>query len=364
LSNRFRVAALTGGTVLALALPVAAQAATQTVYAGAPGAVIKKLHPPKALSQIADVNAFFPNKLTIHQGDKVRFSVQGFHTVNFPAKGTPAAELIAPTGNKIAGQNDAAGQPFWFNGQAELGFNPALFQSEFGKTVTYTGKNSVESGLPTGDGKIPPVTVKFTKKGTFTYYCNVHPGMKAQIKVVAARAKAPTKKAVAKTVVNQAKKAVKIATRLLQTKVPAGIVEIGPSGPGGVELFKFAPSSLSIPVGTTLRFQMPTASRDDHTATTGPGNPETEPNSYIGQLAGSFQSPQINQAALYPSDGPGAPASLTPSSHGNGFWNSGVLDTSSATPLPTNNSVRFNAAGTYTFYCLIHPFMKATITVK
>lgn len=364
MSNRFRVAALTGGVVLALALPVAAQAATQTVYAGPPQAVFKKLHPPAALNQIADVNAFFPNKITIHRGDKVRFTVLGFHTVNFPAHGSPAAELISPTGNKISGQNDALGQAFWFNGQDELGFNPALFRSEFGKTVTYNGRNSVESGLPTGEGNIPPLTVKFTKKGTFTYYCNVHPGMKAQVKVVAARAKAPTKKAIAKTVVNQAKKAIKLATRLLHTTVPAGVVEVGPAAPGGVELFKFAPSSLTIPVGTTLRFQMPSASRDDHTATTGPGDPEREPNSYLGQLAGSFQSPQIAQAAIYPSDPPGAPASLTPSWHGNGFWNSGVLDTSSATPLPNNNSVRFNAAGTYTFYCLIHPFMKATITVK
>ena len=41
-----------------------------------------------------------------------------------------------------------------------------------------------------------------------------------------------------------------------------------------------------------------------------------------------------------------------------------VLDASSATPLASNNSVRFDAAGTYTFYCLIHPFMQATITVQ
>ena len=364
MSSRFRLAALTGGTVLALVLPVAAQAATQTVYMGAPGAIIKKLHPPKALNQIADVNAYFPNKITIHQGDSVQFVNQGFHTVNFPAKGSPPADLIAPTGNKISGANDAAGSPFWFNGQDELNFNPALFQSEFGKTLTYNGRNSIESGLPVAPGRIPPLTVKFTKKGTFTYYCNVHPGMKAQIKVVAPKAKAPTKKQVLKTVVNQAKKAVTIATRLLHTTVPAGVVEIGPAGPGGVELFEFAPSSLTVPVGTTLKFQMPAASRDDHTATTGPGNPEQEPNSYLGQIAASFQSPQISQLAIFPSDPPGAPASLTPTLHGNGFWNSGVLDTSSATPSPNNNSVRFSQAGTYTFYCLIHPFMHTTITVK
>jgi plastocyanin len=41
------------------------------------------------------------------------------------------------------------------------------------------------------------------------------------------------------------------------------------------------------------------------------------------------------------------------------------LDSSSTTPaLPSSNSVTFSTAGTYTFYCLIHPFMKGTVTVQ
>jgi plastocyanin len=40
-----------------------------------------------------------------------------------------------------------------------------------------------------------------------------------------------------------------------------------------------------------------------------------------------------------------------------------VLDTSSATPLPSSNAVTFTAPGTYQFYCLIHPFMHGTVTV-
>ena len=41
------------------------------------------------------------------------------------------------------------------------------------------------------------------------------------------------------------------------------------------------------------------------------------------------------------------------------------MDRSSTTPaLPSSNAVTFAAPGTYQFYCLIHPFMHATITVQ
>ena len=41
-----------------------------------------------------------------------------------------------------------------------------------------------------------------------------------------------------------------------------------------------------------------------------------------------------------------------------------AVDTASGTPLTSNNSVRFGAPGKYDFYCMIHPFMKATVTVQ
>jgi len=117
-------------------------------------------------------------------------------------------------------------------------------------------------------------------------------------------------------------------------------------------------------VGTTLTFRMQAASFEAHTATTGPGDPGAETPSYLQELAKSFEAPVIDPRATYPSDQPGAPAVLTPTLHGNGFWNSGAIDASAATPLQDSNSVTFGAAGTYTFYCLIHPFMKATVTVS
>jgi plastocyanin len=35
-----------------------------------------------------------------------------------------------------------------------------------------------------------------------------------------------------------------------------------------------------------------------------------------------------------------------------------------ASPLPSSNTVTFGAPGTYTYYCMIHPFMKGTVVVQ
>ena len=90
------------------------------------------------------------------------------------------------------------------------------------------------------------------------------------------------------------------------------------------------PSAVTVPTGTTLTFRMHPASYDVHTATTGPGNPETEPSSYLGQIAASFKRAGRSTRGRLPERAarPTA-ATLTPALHGNGFWNSGVLDTAS-----------------------------------
>ena len=133
---------------------------------------------------------------------------------------------------------------------------------------------------------------------------------------------------------------------------------------GRHELYAMLPATQTVRVGTTLKFSMSTLTFEDHTATFGPGDPEHDPGSYLGTLAASFNPPVFAPEAVCPSESPGTTGSLSPTLHGNGFWNSGVMDTSSATPLPNSNSVTFTAPGTYTYYCMIHPFMKGTIVVQ
>jgi plastocyanin len=345
-----------------LAVPVGANAATKSVSLGLPAASQKTFQKTGS-----DVNAYFPAKATIHVGDSVKFGISGeFHTVDIPARGSGAAPFIVPSTQKAAGANDAAGNPFWFNGQPLLRFNPIVLKSLFGKSVSYTGSKRIESGAPLAN-KIKPMTVKFTKPGTYTYFCDIHPGMKGSVKVVSKRSSVPSAKADKAAVKRQLATALKTAAKLPKTVVPAGVVDVGGSGPGGVEYYGMLPGTVTVKTGTTLTFQISSASFEDHTASFGTDNPEVPPSKagYLGKLAQTFQGAgPFDPIATYPSDPPGTPATLNPATHGNGFWNSGVMDRSSATPLPPSNRVTFDTPGTYTYYCLIHPFMKGTVTVQ
>src|SRR5690348_11856584 len=170
-----------------LLFPVAAQAKTSLVFMGVPTrkaqkqlAAIATKSDPRAFM---DINDFFPHGVTIHVGDKVRFVPTGFHTVDLPRKGKAPLPLISPTGTLVSGQTDAAGQPFWFNGKLpNVAFTPALLKSGFGKAFKYSGRKAVRSGLPLGPPK--PLTIKFTKAGTYRYFCNIHAGMSGVVRVV------------------------------------------------------------------------------------------------------------------------------------------------------------------------------------
>jgi plastocyanin len=353
--------AVAATALCACAAPSAAQAATKSVFMGTPPSSQKAI----GEQQQSDANAFFPKSVAIHVGDKVKFAPVGFHTADFVAKGKKPAPLVSPTGQKAV-ENDAAGNPFWFTtaGMDALSFTPSLANGLFGKSVTFDNTKNVESGLPLAD-KPKPFTITFKKAGSFTYLCDVHPGMKGTVKVLPKSKPVPSAKADAKALKAQVDAALKTAKALANTTSPANTISVGASGAGGIERFAFFPNTLTVPTGTTVTFKMSPKSYDLHTATTGPGDPEKEPTSYLGKLSASLQSPAFDPAAIYPSDQPGAPASLTPTSHGNGFWGSGFMDASSATPtLPASNAVMFAAPGTYTFYCLIHPFMKATVTAS
>jgi plastocyanin len=361
LTSKIKALALTAGAA-ALLPAAAAHAATKTVTMGEPAKFAKKFENKYS----SDVNDFFPHGVKIHVGDKLRFVPVGFHTADFPAKGAGALPLATPTGQKATGVNDQAGAPFWFNGQDLLQFNPALGKGLFGKTASYNGSKRVKSGLPLSN-KPKPFTVKFTKTGGFTYYCNVHPGMKGKVTVVAKSKPVPTAKSDAAVVSRMVKRDIKYAKAAAKATVPAGKVDVGSSGSHGVDYYGFLPGTVTINHGASLTFRMTAGSLEDHTATTaqGPNDPNTNPSSYLGQLSQGFQgNAPLDPRGTYPSDPAGTPANLSPTYHGNGFWNTGVMDNSSATPFPGSGTVTFAQPGTYEFYCLIHPFMHGTVIVK
>lgn len=339
---------------ITLAVPAAAQAKTKDVSVGAPAATAKKL------GELVTTNAFYPSKLTVNAGDSVRFVPAGFHNVDIPKQGGTGIPFIVPTGQKVAGSLDAAGAPFWFNGQDAMSLNPELFGAAgYGKKFTYTGAKAVNSGLPAENPK--PMTVKFTKAGSYTVLCDLHPGMKATVKVAKKGAKVPSAKQDAAALKKQTDADVKNAKGLGTKTQGANTVALGVAAKGGLEYMGMVPASLTVARGTTVKFVMTKGSYEAHTASFGPGD-INDGSSYIGAIAKSFESPAIDPKGLYPSDV--TPVSLSGATHGNGFWSSGVLDADSKSPLPGEASVKFDTAGTYTFYCLIHPFMQGSVTVQ
>jgi plastocyanin len=337
--------------IAGIAMPVAASAKTLTISAGLPASATKSFKPTGA-----QVNNFFAGTVTINAGDSVKWTglSSNFHTVDIPVKGGTSQALLVPGAGK-AGATDAAGVPFWFSGYVPaIGFNPVLFAPSGGKT--YTGAARVDSGLPFSPSQ-NNFAVKFTKPGSYHYFCDVHPGMVGTVVVVAKGKKSDSAKTLAAAVSKQVKTDLTEAKALDKTSPPANTVDLGSAGAGGVEVFAMFPSALHVAVGSTVTFTMTKGSRETHTASVGPP-------AYLTSLANSFNTPAFDQQAVYPSAPPPAgPIVVTQTSHGNGFGNIGAVSETNAA-LHTSGQIKFDQAGTYHFQCLIHPFMTGTITAS
>ena len=347
-----------------IAAPAAAQANTVTVYTGPPPNIAKLLPASARMSASfkakynPDVNAFFPQKVTIHVGDTVTF-IRGMmvHTIDIPPVGGSDLPLLVP-GKLVTGVNDAGGNPFWFNGKVpSLGLNPLLVAPE-PAAVTYDGSKRVESGFFLGKGSAPAFKVTFTKAGVFKVLCDIHYGMSGTVVVLPKSKRLPTAAqdhAALRAQVLGDVKALKAAATI---KPPANTVSVGSAGPGGAEDFAMFPTTLRVKAGTVVTFTMSHDTREVHTVTF--GSP-----SYLTKLTQGFLSdPVLTQQGLYPSDPPAlGPIVVSPSAHGNGFANLGGLDLDATTPLPASGQIKFTTPGVYHYACLIHPFMRGTIIV-
>ncbi len=346
--------------VLISASGAMAKSLTKVVSAGPPPQVNKiaaKLVPKNFVKTYnPDINAFFSKKTTINVGDTVSFQIGGFHTVDLPGKAGSALPLIVPGSTLVSGVNDAAGNPFWFNGKLpNVGINPALLAPSKGKS--YNGSKRLDSGVPDPTRPPKPFNVRFTKAGTYRYFCDVHPGMIGTVVVKPAGKSIPTPKRDAAALRGQATAAIKAALKVAKSKLPADTVSLGESAPGGVELFTMFPASLTVSPNTVVTFQMSKDSFETHTATFG----DTKT---LKGLAKGFQGVDFPAQGVFPSD-PTQPIAESLTAHGDGFANTGALDTNAkSTTIPSSGKIDFTQAGTYHFICLIHPFMHGTIIVK
>lgn len=363
MATRRTVTVLAIATLAALCAASTAGARTKTVVAGGP--------PPKAnlagplkFDKDLNLNGFFGRRITIHVGDSVRwlFSKRVVHTVTFlpPGQKTPTLEVADPA-NPYTGFNDATGAPLWFNGQPSLLIPPAhAFPTGGGST---NGKGYRNSGLSAATmPAFKPYKLKFTRTGTFRYVCLVHPGMVGTVKVVPKRRPVPSARQDSAARKAEFARAVARASKLAKFTPGANNVVAGHDG-GTVSWFRFFPRVKAISVGQTVRFSISSKS-EIHTVMFGPATFRDDiANSLIIAQPQPAGPPRLefNPLTFLPSD-PVLPP-YTGANHGNGFLNTGVLDTNPGSQPPSSANVTFTTPGTYVFECTIHPGMEATVRV-
>jgi plastocyanin len=338
-----------------------AGAKTKIVVAGGPPPT-KNLAGSVKFPTELDLNGFFRRQITINAGDSVRwvFSHRVVHTVTFLPRGQSRPTLeVADPAHPYTGFNDAAGAPFWFNGQPSLLIPPDHAFPQGGSSTD--GTKYKNSGLSAPEFR--PYQLKFTKTGSFSYLCLVHPGMVGRVKVLPKGRAVPSARAdrVARTAEYTA--AVKRAAQLAKF-TPAANTFVAGHDSGTVSWFRFFPRTLTVGVGQSVRFSISSKS-EIHTVALGAGTPyfdAIEKDLVMAQPQPSGPPRlQFSPLIFLPSD-PALPP-YTGLNHGNGFLNTGVLDTNPKTPPPSSVDVTFAAPGTFRFECTIHPGMQATITV-
>ncbi len=134
--------------------------------------------------QNAQIEQFFPATINAKVGTKVTWQVLGVHTITFaPPSPAPYALAQAPDGSYH--NNEAAGAPVPLPAGPPPPTTPAQANqpsSVDGGTWNGTGERSSGALL-----SFPPAIVSysltFTKAGTYTYVCLIHPGMTGQVVV-------------------------------------------------------------------------------------------------------------------------------------------------------------------------------------
>lgn len=342
---------MAAGAALALVAlsPTAAGAATRTAYAGGDGVV---RNAPEHFSP----NAFLRRTLTVHAGDTVRWPFRGFHTVTFPVRGEDPPAFVQPAPAKVTGVTDAAGQPLWFNNQLPaLAPNPKAAAPAAGRN--YDGSRYRNSGLPSFPNP-RSYRLRFTKTGSFDYYCVVHPGMEGTVRVVSRRRRVPSEAQNRAAATSELNRLARAARRAANEDAPAAnTVDVGRAPRDArFTINSFFPSTLSVKAGQPVAFTMAGQNTNEiHTVTFGP-QAYRDAIEFIGPTG-------VNPLAAYPSDPPPSLPPLTSTTHGNGFLNTGVLDNDSRTQQPNRAVITFATPGTYGYECVIHEGMDGTITV-
>jgi len=317
-----------------------------------------------------DLQGIYPKKPVVHVGDSIDFSIVGFHTIAVEPNGTDVLPLVIPTGGTYPSTPDANAVPFWWVGQPALALNPAIFAGTAPPAI-FDGTALVHSGPQA------PLSVMFTKPGTYVLACEIHPFMRGSVKVVdqgvEIRRFAKQEKKGMQQLRKDAKRAKHLDKKLAKkankhhghgrshghghkNKVMNHVSVRTGAGTTRFSLLRFYPMDATVKVGGTVTWKW-TGFNEVHTVTI-LKQPDLDTLS-----AALFAGPTIDPVGGLPTEAPGAPVVHTDTVHGNGLLGSGIIP-DPAGAAPKTFMAQFNTPGVFTYRCLIHTGMTGTITVK
>lgn len=349
----------------------------------------------KATTTSVSFLGYFPKKVTVHPGDAVVFE-EVFtgepHSVTLGtlvdqglAKSTPEDTTEPPELQKIPvmlpeGPGDAvqaAAQPcFLAAGDPPLS-DPCTTDQQ--KAMPFTGTETfVNSGFLADGEEFKLELAKDIKPGTYNYFCNLHrAGMTGQITVVSADTKAQTSDEVLRARDSELAAAqAKIKSTVETIKggsLPPFVSKVAPgsviAGGGSQEQPEavpvlFGPARTSIKVGEAVTWTVVGphtisfgASEALRTFISKAPDGSVHLNPEAGAPAGGAGQPQGPPAAK-----PGPPTPIDGGAYdGTGFRSSGFIG--SFPPSLFSYKLTFTKAGTFDYFCLVHPDMKGVVNV-
>ncbi len=285
-----------------------------------------------------EVLAFAPQSLQIHRGDTVNWINTSFHNIRFGNEPLPLVVVPEGDGEPIPQMNPAVAFPTIPNGSVYAG-------------------GDANSGLP-----MPGVSPVFSltldlEVGTYSYLCDVHPGMAGVITVVADDVAIPTPVEVSLQAANELGATIGAAINAnLEIEAQAftdesfqsGQITLGSANTGRATINQMFPFVTVIQAGESVTWTNPEGSVEPHLVGWPPvRGQDVAPIEVEGQPPILAVGPSL--APMTPSESVIAPGQQ---------FNSGMI-------LPGQTySLTFSEPGIYPFTCNIHPGMNGTVIVE
>jgi plastocyanin len=283
-----------------------------------------------------DILAFGPQSLRVHRGDTVTWKVTGFHNIRFDVKPADYTVNSQVDGKAVTELNPVIAFP---NAKTGDLFKPGL--------STGILRTSAEFSVLMD---IPP--------GTYTYVCDIHPGMIAIIEVVEDQVELPNPESIKSQSEEELKAAINVANLAIidrlqnsKTTTAEGPLQVSVGAIEGLaSINRNYPQSGQIIVGQSIVWTVPLGFEQHSVNFPIPAGGYTSSQKAVKDTDGKPHQVFTDVVAANVQSGADFPE--------NGDARSGLI-------YPGQSfSLRFTKPGVYTYFCALHPDQIGTIRVN